>query len=267
MSWRTCFRRGRVLRFPTSLVFIFLFLFSIPSASASNDAKPLDCTELTAWLAGGVSSHRLNQLVHARNIALTIDEAVANTLSTAGADPAFIQSLRTLPTSIPETGVTVCPAALSQAGDLIRRKQYDEAERILRKLVTEDPRSAALHFAYGYLHQQQEDWDGAFDEYSDSRDLMPSSSETHSRLAYIFYRYDDGDNAIAEARTALSIDPQNAEAYRYLGLGHYANDQYAAALLASSQPQPLKPASPNAYTKRAISRLNRANAAAPAHSN
>src|SRR5207247_10699339 len=125
--------------------------------------------------------------------------------------------------------------ALHQAGDRTRRERYDKAERVLRKMVTADPRRAALRCASGYLHQQQEDWDGAFDEYSDSRDLMPSSSETHSRLAYIFYRYDDGDNAIAEARSALSIDPQNAEAYRYLGLCPYATDRSQGALDACPQ--------------------------------
>ena len=244
MSWRTCFRKADLSRSLAGLTFILLVLFTIPSAGQSTE-KPLDCTQLIAWLTGGVSSHRLSQLVQERSIAFTADEAVSKTLLTAGADAAFIQNLHTLH-ALPMSAVA-CPATLAQAGDLIRHKQHDEADRLLRKLVAADPRNAALHFAYGYLRQQQEDWDGAFDEYSDSRDLMPGSSETHSRLAYIYYRHDDGDNAIAEARTALSIDPRNAEAYRYLGLGHYANDQYAAALRAFQQSLAREPRNADVY--------------------
>ncbi|HTE87716.1 MAG TPA: hypothetical protein VK639_02070, partial [Terriglobales bacterium] len=138
MSWQTCVQRAKVLRFSISLVFLFLVLFTIPSA-AENTEKSLDCTQLIAWLTGGVSSHRLSQLVHGRNIAFKIDDAVANALLMAGADQALIQNLRALPISQPETGTAVCPVALAQAGALIRSKHYDEAERILRKLVTEDP--------------------------------------------------------------------------------------------------------------------------------
>ncbi|PYV61956.1 MAG: hypothetical protein DMG97_41660, partial [Acidobacteria bacterium] len=146
MSWRACFQRGEVW-----LVFLCLVLFTIPSVAESTEAKPLNCTQIMAWLTGGVSSHRLNQLVQGRNLAFPVDGAVANTLLTAGADLVLIQSLRTLPISSPGTSATVCPAALAQAGDLISHKHYDEAERILRNLVTADPGNPALHFAYGYL--------------------------------------------------------------------------------------------------------------------
>ncbi|HMH00631.1 MAG TPA: hypothetical protein VK555_04415, partial [Terriglobales bacterium] len=88
-----------------------------------------------------MSSHRLNQLVHVRNIAFAVDDTVASTLLMAGADQALIQSLGTLPAPHAEMGAPVCPAGLAQAGALIRSKHYDEAERILRKLVTEEPRN------------------------------------------------------------------------------------------------------------------------------
>src|SRR5262245_40945513 len=84
-------------------------------------------------------------------------------------------------------------------------------------------------------NQMQGDWDGAFEEFSESKRLLPGLPETHNRLAWNFYHSEDGENAIAEARTALSIDPRNAVAYRFLGLGFYSNGMSEAALHAFEQ--------------------------------
>src|SRR5206468_866238 len=89
--------------------------------------------------------------------------------------------------------------------------------------------NGSLHFALGYLKQQQGDWNSAFDEYSASKDADPDFAPVHNRLALVLYQGDDGDNAIGEARTALSMDFQDAKAYRMLALGHYANEQYGPA--------------------------------------
>ena len=62
---------------------------------------------------------------------------------------------------------------------------------MLQKLIAADPADACLEFALGYIHQQQEDWDEAFEAYQNSQQLMPGLSDVHSRLAYVFYRDDD----------------------------------------------------------------------------
>ena len=230
-----------------ALVFLSLVFFTVPALTHQNEPKPVDCTELMGWMAGGVSGQRLNRLVQDRGIAFSVNDGTAKALLSAGAETALIQSLRATHPAIAEEAGASCPALLAQAGELIHQRHYQEAQRILRKLVTADPRNAALHFALGYVRQQLEDWDEAFDEYSDSRDLMPGVSETHGRLAYLFYHFDNGDDAIAEARTALSIDPQNAEAYRYLGLGLYANGRYSAALHAFQQSLAREPKTAEVY--------------------
>src|SRR5262249_33255906 len=84
-------------------------------------------------------------------------------------------------------------------------------------------------------NQMQGDWDGGFEEFSESKRLLPGLPETHNRLAWNFYHSEDGENAIAEARTALSIDPRNAEAYRFLGIGFYSDGMLEAALHAVEQ--------------------------------
>ena len=44
---------------------------------------------------------------------------------------------------------------LAHAGQLIRQKKYQEAQSILQKLIAANPGNAALHFALGYVYQQQ----------------------------------------------------------------------------------------------------------------
>ena len=180
-----------------------------------------------------------------------MDAATSASLLAAGAEPALLQKLRTLKArsinSDSQKVAGACPARLARAGELIRQKKYQEAQSILQKLIAEDPGNAALYFALGYVHQQQEDWDEALDSYQNSQQLMPGLSDVHSRMAYLLYRSDEADDAIAEARTALSIDPRNAEAYRSLGLGLYANAQYAAAIHAFHESLARQPKNADVY--------------------
>src|SRR5207237_9040278 len=126
------------------------------------------------------------------------NDAAITLLRRAGAEQRLIPSLRaTKP--IPQASESECPAKLAQAGELVREKHYDTAATTLEPLIASNPHNPALHFLMGYIRQQQENWDRAFDEYSTSRDELPGSSDTHSRLAYVFYRYDDADKAVAEA--------------------------------------------------------------------
>jgi tetratricopeptide (TPR) repeat protein len=118
-----------------------------------------------------------------------------------GASAALLQSLHSITSRDLNAA---CPAPLVQASELVPEKKYREAQSILQKLIAADSDNPALHYALGYLHQQQEDWDEAYDSYQTSRALMPGLSDIHSRLAYVLYRSDDGDGTIAEARTAPS---------------------------------------------------------------
>ncbi len=140
-----------------------------------------------------------------------------------------------------------CLSSLASASDLVQLKKYRAAQTAFQKLIADDPENPALLFAMGFVRQQEDDWDDAYDAYESARDLMPGLSDIHSRLAYVLYRSDDGDGAIAEARTTLSIDPTNAEAYRFLGLGLYATRKYPAAIHAFQQSLVRQPNNPEVY--------------------
>ena len=217
----------------------------VPATSASD--------AIFLWLAGGISSARIQRLAQTRsglpdkstnslaNSAQTLSchatTQCTRALQKAGADSSLVQSLGHLNSdrkSAAEVPCT-CSSTAAQVGALIHDKNYSTAEDKIRAVLSDDSNnahanSALLHFVLGTILRRQDRFDEALDEFTESSHLMPGFPETHSQLSYLFYRTDDADDALAEARTALSMDPANAEAYRYLGLALYADGHYDAAL-------------------------------------
>ena len=205
---------------------VFLVFLASTAIAQSSNSRMVDCAQLLRWVAAGIPQQRLFRLVEERGIAFQLDLHSARSLRTAGANSSLIRNLHRLRM---DSVRGECPSELVQTDEHIHQDRYDQAERILRRMLTADPQNPDLHFALGYVRQQQDDDDQAFDEYTVAKQLLPGFPEIHNGLAFNFYRSNSGENAIAEARTALSIDPQNAEGYRYLGLGLLANGNYSAA--------------------------------------
>jgi tetratricopeptide (TPR) repeat protein len=204
----------------------------VSSLNPSNTTSAIDTTQLTAWLAGGISSTRLAQLVKQHGLANLPTHKELRQLEAAGADKNLIQALTSGNVQSASIGPEI-PEALIKAAVESRQQHYHQAELALREALRStlsDKQNSALHFALGIMLRQQEQWDDAYDELAEATRLIPDFSDNHAAIAYLFYRIDDGPNAIAEARTALSIDPQNAEAYQYLGLGLYSIGQYQPAV-------------------------------------
>jgi tetratricopeptide (TPR) repeat protein len=238
---------------------VFVCVVAALTAAHSGDTQPVNTTQLMAWLIAGVSSNRLTRLVQQRGISAATAEELRQ-LQNAGADTDLIRTLSAMNrTFSDEPGNKLADksfasnqpheirAELVQAAAEARQLHYHDAERDLRRALSADPGNAALHFALGAMLRQQQRWDDAFDEITQSARLMPDFPENHSSLAYVFYRLDDGPNAIAEARTALSMDPQNADAYQDLGLGLYSNGQYLAAAHAYAESLARSPENPDTY--------------------
>lgn len=217
------------------------------------------CDDVFLWLAGGISSARIERLAQAPEAAqgLSCHATVQCTLALqkAGASVELIENLRRSradrTAGRDAAGAPCsCQSPAAQVAALVHDKNIAAAEKQIRSWLRDQPDNAAvqsapghaqpnrpptknpalLHFVLGTILQRQGHFDEAFDEFSESSHLMPGFPETHNQLSYNFYRTEDSDNALAEARTALSMDPANAEAYRFLGLALYADGHYDAAL-------------------------------------
>ncbi len=198
-----------------------------------------DLENVFFWLAGGISSPRIQRLASGAGIACRVTPTCAHTLEKAGADATLIhflgnsgaaRKLLLASTAKSASRTCACAGAAAEVAILIHRKNLSGAEEKLHALAKNDPSNAMALFVLGTVLRREERFDESYDALADSAHLMPEFAETHAELSYNFYRTNDSDNALAEARTALSIDPGNAAGYRFLGLAHYADGRYEAAL-------------------------------------
>ena len=220
-----------------------LLLLAAGSLQAEQAPSTPASDAIFLWLAGGISSARIQRLLHtqnaqtpdaARNLSCHATMQCTRALEKAGADAGLLQNLERLsqartsdrnPDRNPDRKSTAsapcaCSTAAALVTALVHDKNYKAAEDKIRALLRDDAdndaNDATLHFVLGTILRRQDRFDEALDEFTESSRLMPGFPETHSELSYLFYRTDDADDALAEARTALSMDPANAEAYRYL---------------------------------------------------
>ena len=214
----------------------------VPSASASDS--------IFLWLAGGISSARIQRLAQTPGALTKFScrpiASCTRALQKAGADATLIAILEHQnPGQKSETRATAacsCSGPAAQVAALLRDQNLKPAENKIRTMIANDGNNALLHFVLGTVLRREDRFDEALDEFTESSRLMPGFPETHSQLSYLFYRTDDTADALAEARTALSMDPSNAEAYRYLGLALYSGGHYDAALHAFEEAIAREPA-------------------------
>ena len=185
-------------------LFVFVLLPPLSSFAGAPNPRPVDRTQLTAWLTGELSNPRICRLVTERGIAFSLTLRDEKQLRATGADSTLIKTLRALRSSVSPSAAAPLPAALAKAAQLTHEKQYDAAEGQLSALIRSNSDNASLHFALGDVLRREDKWDKALDEFTEAVRLMPGFPDAHNRLAYVFYRTDDVDAAIAEARTALS---------------------------------------------------------------
>ena len=239
----------------------WLLLLLAAGSLQAEQAPPTTASDaIFLWLAGGISSARIQRLAQtrdeARNLSCYATAQCTRALQKAGADSSLIQSLvrqsrdQSRDRSSDQrpgrksaaSASCACSSPAAQVAALVHDKNFNAAEDKIRALLRDDADNAALHFVLGTILRRENQFDDALDALMESSRLMPGFPETHSQLSYLFYRTDDSEDARAEARTALSIDPANAEAYRYLGLALYANGHYGAALHAFEEALAREPA-------------------------
>jgi Flp pilus assembly protein TadD len=255
---------------------VLLFFLGVALAAHSSESQPVNSAQLMAWLTAGVPSARLAHIVQERGLASIPGKKQIQELEVAGADAILVRTLAKAnlkPSASPNSsfsGATASeiPAALVQAASDARAQRFHEAELTLRQALSSDPENASLHFALAAMLRQQGRLDDAFDEFTQSAQLMPDFPENHSSLAYIFYLLDDGPNAIAEARTALSNgqygaaahafveslarDAGNPDTYYDMGITLHAVGDVPAAIHAYRQAIYLKPAFWQAHSNLAL---------------
>src|SRR5436305_1761621 len=101
------------------------------------------------WKAGGASSSSLISMLQRHGSAIALTPASESELRTAGVSSEILTALHRL--QLGNGAHTPCSGPLAKAAALVRHKQYEDADDIVSRLIGDDPRNGALHFALGYI--------------------------------------------------------------------------------------------------------------------
>src|SRR6201987_855666 len=118
-----------VKRLPLFSITFLLAAIGSGTGQTSNP-QPVSCTELTAWIVGGISTNRLTQLLSERGLAFPFTAASEKQLRTAGAEGPLLKALHTVRAVNAPDGKT-CSAALTKAAESVSQKHYEDAEKKL----------------------------------------------------------------------------------------------------------------------------------------
>lgn len=109
-------------------VAVVVLLLTLSGIAEDRGPKPIDCSQLLTWMAGGIPSQRLSRLVRERGIAFRVSPNAAAVLSKAGAGIDLMNEIRKVEASSENAQNADCPAELAEAAELVHRQKYDEAE-------------------------------------------------------------------------------------------------------------------------------------------
>ena len=119
---------------PTLLALILLVTATSPAAPAQSQDKPLNSTQVMAWLAGGVSNTRLIRLVKQDGTDFAPTPEYGRHLRAAGGNAALVQALQVAGKKAPAKS-SPCSPLLTKAAEFAKGTQFEKAENQLRELL------------------------------------------------------------------------------------------------------------------------------------
>jgi tetratricopeptide (TPR) repeat protein len=115
------------------------------------------------------------------------------------------------------TWITAAEDPLASAQSLLRRGDYGGAAQAYQSLLTQQPKSPAVHAGLTLALLKQEKIDEALANAQAAVKAMPEASELHSALADVYFRKALIVEADQAYRKAAELDKKNARAW--LGMG------------------------------------------------
>ncbi len=153
------------------------------------------------------------------------------------------------PSSIDETiakaqhgRVNITPAkAIEMAGQLYSRRQYAQAERVCRQIVSARPGNADAHNILGVSLAALGRKDDAITELKRAVKINAQAASYHANLGEILRQAGRLDEAARAIEEAIRLEPNNAQALNNLGIIQYERKQFDDAVASYRQALELRP--------------------------
>jgi len=250
----------RLQRFVASLVFTIAILFSVIvlplPAGAQTMTQGVTGGELLSIIAGESLDQNIVHAIEARGLAFRPTEQYRALLTTAGADAAVLDALKTAKVAadarFPEQMQSPeLLQHLAMAGKFIRAKQFEEAGKELVSAL-DSGISPDAGFVMGHLQDRMQEWANSAAIYSKVIEMSPEFPGAHARLSYDIFRLGDPDSSIREAQAAILQYKDDAEAHKNMGLAMDSNGKLDAAISEYREALRLKPDYSNVHYDLAI---------------
>jgi predicted Zn-dependent protease len=150
-------------------------------------------------------------------------------------------------------------SSAGEAAVLLSGSYYDKAFQIFNKLLSENPETLFLHYAYGDALASASKYDAAQVQLRDETRLNPTSELAYIRLASIALTLHQPGSALEDSRKAVELAPESAEAHYELGRAFLEQGDASAAIRELEAARYLSPKSPKVHFNlaRAYTRANR----------
>ena len=130
-------------------------------------------------------------------------------------------------------------------------RDWDDAERELRKAIRLRPSNQVAHRWYAYSLSAMGRHDEAFAEMQRAREIMPQSPVMATGVANVLFLGGRFDDAITQCRKALELDPGAVAAHTVLRWAYEKKGMHSEALAAYEQERVFAGDTPTTMAKRA----------------
>jgi len=112
---------------------------------------------------------------------------------------------------------------------LIKHKEYDEAENIVKQLIEKNPDKEALYLTLGNIYSFKNKKQQALDAYEKASQIAPENPDSYSNIGLIYKQQGDLEKAISYLRKALSFAKERTDIYYNLGNIYKQSDNVVEA--------------------------------------
>lgn len=115
---------------------------------------------------------------------------------------------------------------LKQVEENVAENQYEQSVETLNQVLSIDPHNYTAHHYLILVYTHLQDYDQAFEHYTQARDLFVFDFNLYLDASKIFIHQEDYHKAIELLTTALHLNPSNAHLYSLLGYCYKEIEDY-----------------------------------------
>ncbi len=224
----------KVKRWGLALVLGLCAAVIVAKTFPHGNTGPLEATRVLALVAGNALPENVIATIATRGLEFQPSPEYMKELKQAGATGELLRALMRAPVRTRSSAHDAGQGNrlwvdFATAGQLIREKNYAEAEKTLTEALRSGGDRLDAGFVMGEVLRQQEQWNLSIEVYEGILQSDNKYPEAHTKLSFVLYRAGNAEASLRAAKKALEITPNNAEAHKNAGVALESMRKFDAA--------------------------------------